>query len=1233
VSVRDVTTEKSAIFPKFAGIELNYLSSLTEKYFMRTVSSVRSVSSICLSFYSSFFVFLALLALAVSTPAEAQTFPNPPTSVSASDGTSTAHVQINWTAPAGGAAVASYKIFRATTNLFCAGSVIGTVTAPTTSFLDTTATPSTIYYYSVRAVGVAPGSLESNCSNTDSGFRSVAPPPLPPTDLSATDNLSDKIALAWQLPTSGEEVTGIEIFRATSQTVCAGDAIASLGTAATAFDDTSAQPGQVYYYSLKSSGPTGLSACSAIPVRGFRLEPPPPLPPVAVSASDGTFTNKVAVSWNAPDGSTAITNYRLHRSTTPALCMTMLVDGVPAGSSNIDDADVVPGRLYYYSMDSVGPNGLSTCSELDPGYAKISPPVNLAASDGTFPDKVVLTFAAPPLGGDISGYQIFRSTSAGSACSGTPVVSDQSASNFSYTDTNVTPGTVYYYSMKTLSPTGESDCSAVESGFPRVGAPSAVQASDGTFPDRIDVVWTPPVITGGISGYTLYRDLTPGSCQTVRVSGFGANSTQYSDSAVIPGTLYYYSVKAVSPTGESVCSPVDPGYARISPPENVSGSDGTYPDKVVVSWTPPSLGGAISGYELYKSTVPGSCTTLLAGNLKASTLTYTDSAVKAGTLYYYSLITLSPTGKSACSAVDSGFAKPPVAICSDGLDNDGDGLIDLNDPGCKGDPNRNTEKDPDGPACDNGRDDDGDGVSDYRTDANGDPGCLSPTDDSENDADAPLKSPSYIKFNTYLGQRNYAELVNQGSKEKQVDVTVFNLWGQPMITRSFVVAPKSEFDVDVNSLIVFACDVLNSNCADFQDLSKTTGAQNGLGHPDGVVDTYGLVELRFDDSDPNERLLGRMSFYRPSPDGQTYSFAFAREFKNPIKGPSAATANTYDPQGFGNLVPNWAEIINLSGVGQTYTVNIFTQEGTLRQSREVTVSPLGELDVQAGHEFVDADGKVQEGVFLVEVIPADPSAPYSFSVSRYSSTAQGGGLFDPSNYNFAFSIEGSSGSTEPLFVPISNQLENVQGLDPAVTLTNWVEVVNVSSTTASFHIDFRDANGKVIASTGAEAAPKSQLHFNASVLLPPKSSGSAEITSNAPLVVQSVSYLHGPKNDLQSGFVIPARNAGRAQQAGSINTNLDMQNIFGLLSTGPSAASADFTITSFSGGTYQGSVGLASSGASSLGLSDNPTLNLPPNTYGAIVVDTGAEGMGLAEIRRVRIVSGAVDFVMPTGLR
>ncbi len=67
--------------------------------------------------------------------------------------------------------------------------------------------------------------------------------------------------------------------------------------------------------------------------------------------------------------------------------------------------------------------------------------------------------------------------------------------------------------------------------------------------------------------------------------------------------------------------------------------------------------------------------------------------------------------------------------CSDGLDNDNDGAIDMNDPGCN-DPNDTSEKGT--IACDNNLDDDSDSRTDYNLNPNiGDPGCTSPSDTSE----------------------------------------------------------------------------------------------------------------------------------------------------------------------------------------------------------------------------------------------------------------------------------------------------------------------------------------------------------------------------------------------------------------------------------------------------------------------------------------------------------------------
>ncbi|MFO8015577.1 MAG: hypothetical protein R6U32_00585, partial [Candidatus Woesearchaeota archaeon] len=66
--------------------------------------------------------------------------------------------------------------------------------------------------------------------------------------------------------------------------------------------------------------------------------------------------------------------------------------------------------------------------------------------------------------------------------------------------------------------------------------------------------------------------------------------------------------------------------------------------------------------------------------------------------------------------------------CSDGIDNDGDGLTDMEDPGCSS-PQDDDESDGTS-ECQDGVDNDGDGLIDME-----DPGCSSPQDDSEENGD------------------------------------------------------------------------------------------------------------------------------------------------------------------------------------------------------------------------------------------------------------------------------------------------------------------------------------------------------------------------------------------------------------------------------------------------------------------------------------------------------------------
>ncbi|HYD92872.1 MAG TPA: hypothetical protein VEB18_00205 [Candidatus Paceibacterota bacterium] len=105
--------------------------------------------------------------------------------------------------------------------------------------------------------------------------------------------------------------------------------------------------------------------------------------------------------------------------------------------------------------------------------------------------------------------------------------------------------------------------------------------------------------------------------------------------------------------------------------------------------------------------------------------------------------------------------------CSDTLDNDGDQLIDLNDPGCTG-PEDTTESDAVVPQCTDDLDNDDDGLTDEA-----DPGCATdPENPNTNEGSAPTLSCSVDPANvTVGGTATYTATVSGGSGSYTYDWT------------------------------------------------------------------------------------------------------------------------------------------------------------------------------------------------------------------------------------------------------------------------------------------------------------------------------------------------------------------------------------------------------------------------------------------------------------------------------
>ena len=123
----------------------------------------------------------------------------------------------------------------------------------------------------------------------------------------------------------------------------------------------------------------------------------------------------------------------------------------------------------------------------------------------------------------------------------------------------------------------------------------------------------------------------------------------------------------------------------------------------------------------------------VSGTQNASgTFSATLSGLNPNTTYYFKAYAVMTGGTTVAASITNQFttvAAPVTYACNDGIDNDGDGLVDFPaDPGCTSTTDSSEYNVP--PTiylCSDGIDNDGDGLTDFPAD----PGCSSPTDMSE----------------------------------------------------------------------------------------------------------------------------------------------------------------------------------------------------------------------------------------------------------------------------------------------------------------------------------------------------------------------------------------------------------------------------------------------------------------------------------------------------------------------
>jgi len=187
--------------------------------------------------------------------------PSPPVITQVNHGTG--HVYLMWTAPVfdGSDPITAYQVYRGTS--FDSLSLVGATMS--LSFNDTTVQENTTYYYAITAensIGESSYSgrviitTQATSTGLPSGGITVSDSPANVT----TASLEGMITLNWDAPieNGGSVVTQYKVYRGTTATE-----FLLLGTTTgTSFSDTTALPGQEYYYVITAVNAVGESEYS-----------------------------------------------------------------------------------------------------------------------------------------------------------------------------------------------------------------------------------------------------------------------------------------------------------------------------------------------------------------------------------------------------------------------------------------------------------------------------------------------------------------------------------------------------------------------------------------------------------------------------------------------------------------------------------------------------------------------------------------------------------------------------------------------------------------------------------------------------------------------------------------------------------------------------------------------------------------------------------------------------------
>ncbi|MCC8064770.1 MAG: hypothetical protein LIO70_06790 [Clostridiales bacterium] len=320
-------------------------------------------------------------------------------------------IKVTWNAVSG---ATGYRVFRKTNG----GSWVKLGDTASTTYSDTTAEGGNTYTYTVRALT---SSAISSYNTTGKSVTLLSTPVI-----SSLTNAASGVTVKWGA------VSGVYKYRVYRRTASTSSWTKVADTTSTSYTDASASSGTTYYYTVRcvNSSGTGVSGYDETGKKITCLATP-------TLTSAAVYASSIKVTWNAVSGATG---YRVFRKTNGGSWVKL----GDTTSTTYSDTTAEGGNTYTYTVRAFTSSTISGYDATGKSVSLLSTPVISSLTNAA--SGVTVKWSA------VSGvykYRVYRRTAATS--SWTKVADTTSTS---YTDTTVTDGTTYYYTIRCVNSSG-----------------------------------------------------------------------------------------------------------------------------------------------------------------------------------------------------------------------------------------------------------------------------------------------------------------------------------------------------------------------------------------------------------------------------------------------------------------------------------------------------------------------------------------------------------------------------------------------------------------------------------------------------------------------------------------------------------------------------------------------------------------------------------------------------------